>query len=286
MKLRVHHRTRYTYTEPLRHSVQSLHLWPATGPWQTVLHWSLKSPAQLHARVDGLGNHVHHGSFTPAKGQPDVLSLDVVASGVVDTLDVPMWCDAPGLPPPSLFLRSTALVEPHPRLAQWGTEVLQAAGWVPAGADADAARSALAVARIDTTLALAQAVQNKVRYRTGSTVVNTTALEAFDWGLGVCQDQAQVMVAVCRSLGWPARYVSGYFYAPDEPELASHAWVEVCVDVARREWLSVDITHSCLTDERHIRLAAGTDYSTCPPIKGVRQGGGVESMQVDITIVE
>lgn len=272
MKLRVHHRTHYTYTEPLRHSVQSLHLWPGTGPWQTVSHWSLKSPAVLHGRVDAFGNHAHHGTFSPSSLAAPVLALDVVATGLVVTHGQAMWCDEPGLPPPDLFLRSTAMVEPHPRMAQWAVQTL--------GAELTAA------ATVESIQALAQAVQNKVRYRSGSTAVDTTALEAFDWELGVCQDQAQVMVAVCRSLGWPARYVSGYFYAEDEPELASHAWAEVCVDVAFRQWLAVDITHACFTDERHIRLAAGTDYSTCPPIKGVRQGGGKESMEVDITIFE
>ncbi len=92
------------------------------------------------------------------------------------------------------------------------------------------------------------------------------------------------MVAVCRSLGIPARYVSGYFYAANEPNLASHAWADVCIDVAGRLWVRIDVTHACLIDERHIRVAVGTDYTACPPIKGVRQGGGEESMTVKITI--
>lgn len=275
MKLRIHHTTHYTFTTPLRHSVQSLHLWPASGPWQTVNHWELKSPAVLHSRTDALGNHVHHGSFSPSRGQPPVLALDVVASGVVDTHGVSVWTDAPGLPHPALFLRSTPMVEPHVRMARWAADRL------------GLSEAELAVGPVPTperVLTLTAAVGDKVRYRKGQTGVETTALEAFDWELGVCQDQAQVMVAVCRSLGWPARYVSGYFYAADEPDLASHAWAEVCVDVGQRRWLSVDITHACATDERHVRLAAGTDYSTCPPIKGVRQGGGREEMGVNIFI--
>ena len=110
------------------------------------------------------------------------------------------------------------------------------------------------------------------------------AREAFDWGLGVCQDQAHVMVAVCRSIDLPARYVSGYFYAANEPDLASHAWVDVCVDPANRRWLSLDVTHRCPTDERHIRLAAATDYSACTPVKGLRRGGGEEDMSVGVRI--
>jgi transglutaminase-like putative cysteine protease len=123
-----------------------------------------------------------------------------------------------------------------------------------------------------------------VAYRKNSTHVQTTALEAFDWEVGVCQDQAHVMIAVCRSLGIPARYVSGYFYAADEPDLASHAWVDVCVDVAAHRWVSIDVTHACVTDERHVRLAVGTDYAACPPIKGIRHGGGEESMTVSVQI--
>lgn len=275
MKLRIHHATHYTYTEPLRHMVQSLHLWPISGPGQTVLQWSLTSPVVLHGRMDALGNHVHHGSWVASPRQAPVLALSVHAAGVVATHAVARWTDAPGQPHPGLFLRSTPSVEPHARMAQWAIEVL---GLGPG--DLGPGRMPAA----QQVLALADAVHHKVRYRPGQTQVDTTALEAFDWGLGVCQDQAQVMVAVCRSLGWPARYVSGYFHAVDEPDLASHAWAEVCVDMARREWLSVDITHSCVTDERHVRLAAGTDYSTCPPVKGLRQGGGQERMAVNIEI--
>ena len=133
-------------------------------------------------------------------------------------------------------------------------------------------------------MALSQGGASIVSYQKNSTSVTTTALQAFEAGAGVCQDQAHVMVAICRSLGIPARYVSGYFYAANEPDLASHAWVDVCLDVTARRWVSIDVTHSCLIDQRHVRLAVGTDYNACPPIKGIRHGGGEEAMMVDITI--
>ena len=139
-------------------------------------------------------------------------------------------------------------------------------------------------ADLPALLALSAGVSGAVSYKKNSTNVTTTALQAFEAGAGVCQDQAHVMVAICRSLGLPARYVSGYFYAANEPDLASHAWADVCLDVSARRWVSIDVTHSCLIDERHIRLAMGTDYSACPPIRGVRHGGGEESMTVKITI--
>ncbi len=118
----------------------------------------------------------------------------------------------------------------------------------------------------------------------GSPTSSTTAAQALQQGEGVCQDQAHVMLAACRASGVAARYVSGYFYAPGAPDLASHAWVDVCLDIDARRWLSIDITHRCLMDERHVRLAVGPDYAACPPIRGVRSGGGEEAMKVDIAI--
>lgn len=274
MRLSVRHTTRYTYSEPLLYSVQTLHLWPVSGPLQAVEHWEVKTPATLHAQPDGQGNRVHSYSLV-ARAEQGVREQVITARGVVSTHGQAELSDVGRTPPPAFYLRSTALAEPHPRMAAW------ARATVPGLAPSLEAGEAPSVALL---LALTAAVADKVAYRKGSTSVETTALEAFDWELGVCQDQAHVMVAVCRSIGWPARYVSGYFYAANEPELASHAWVDVCIDAGERRWHSLDVTHRCLTDERHIRVAAATDYAACLPVKGLRRGGGQEQLSVDIRI--
>lgn len=271
MKLHIRHTTCYLYTEPLLYSVQNLHLWPLSGPGQTVLDWRIEAPARLYAQPDGLGNRVHSFSLT-AVAQQQLREVRIVAEGSVLSLGIPVFEDEPGLPHPAFYRRSTAHAEPHPRMNAWVRER------VPHVAPGQCTIS------VDQVLDLVRAVADKVRYRPGRTAVDTTALEAFDWGLGVCQDQAHVMVAVCRSLGLPARYVSGYFYAANEPDLASHAWVDVCIDLEARRWASVDVTHSCLVDERHVRLACGNDYTVCPPVKGLRRGGGDEQLSVDVKI--
>lgn len=271
MKLHIRHTTRYRYTEPLLYSVQVLHLWPSSGACQTVLGWRIRAPAGVAAQPDCLGNHVHAFSLV-ARPEQNLRELDVIAEGVVQTHGIAVFVDAPGLPHPFFYRRSTEHAEPHPRMAAWARQRLPALALEA---------SSPSVAEL---VQLASAVADQVRYQPGRTAVETTALEAFDWGLGVCQDQAHVMVAVCRSLGWPARYVSGYFHAVNEPELASHAWADVCIDTAAGRWASLDVTHRCLADERHIRLAAASDYTACPPIKGVRRGGGRESMAVKVEI--
>ena len=195
----------------------------------------------------------------------------VNAAGNVETLGIAEFTDAPSMPHPHLFLRATDLAQPNERLADFGRRFV-APSATPGCAD------------LGMLLALSQGVADAVSYQKYSTDVTTTAPQAFDAGIGVCQDQAHVMVAICRSLGIPARYVSGYFYAANEPDLASHAWVDVCLNVTARRWVSIDVTHSCPIDQRHVRLAVGTDYNACPPIKGIRHGGGQETMTVAIGI--
>jgi transglutaminase-like putative cysteine protease len=269
MKLHVRHITDYRYTEPLRYALQTLWLTPQSGPAQTVDYWSLGAPEKLFTQRDAFGNTISSYTFV-GKDADNVRWSLVNAAGDVETLGVAEFNDAETLPHPYFFLRATQLAEPHFELAEFGRR------FIPQSLDGTASLPAL--------LALSKGVADAVSYRKNSTSVTTTALEAFKSGAGVCQDQAHVMVAICRSLGYPARYVSGYFYAANEPDLASHAWCDVCLDVATRRWVSIDVTHHCLIDQRHVRLAMGTDYNACPPIKGVRQGGGDESMTVEITI--
>ena len=243
---------------------------PVSGPSQTVDFWSLGAPRALFAQLDAFGNTIHSYTFVGEAGDNVRWSL-VNAAGQVQTLGVAEFNDPPGMPMPQLYLRDSSLASSHPQLLDFGRRFVA----VPAfGKTTD----------LQEILALCAGVAGAVSYKKNSTNVTTTALQAFDAGAGVCQDQAHVMVAVCRSLGIPARYVSGYFYAANEPDLASHAWADVCLDIAGRRWVSIDVTHSCLIDERHVRLAMGLDYNACPPIKGVRHGGGEESMTVSITI--
>ena len=270
MKLHVRHTTDYRYTEPLRYALQTLWLTPQSGPAQTVHFWSLGAPEKLFAQCDAFGNSIHSYTFV-GKVADNVRWSLVNAAGDVETLGVAEFTDGDSLPHPLFYLRATQLAQSHPKLAEYGRRFVTPI----TGSN---------VVDLGMLLALSQGIADVVSYRKYSTSVTTTALEAFEAGAGVCQDQAHVMIAICRSLSIPARYVSGYFYAANEPDLASHAWVEVCLDVASRRWVSIDVTHSCLIDERHIRLAMGTDYNACPPIKGVRQGGGVESMSVEIAI--
>lgn len=264
MKLHIQHVTRYDYSAPLQYALQSLCLTPSSNAHQTVHAWSVSAPGTLFAARDGYGNLAHTCSMVGR-----LTGGEVRAVGLVETHGTPLLDDA--ATPAAVYLRTTPLTAGHERLHGLGEGFFGAAG---AGLDANAA------------LGLARTVVECIPYRPLTTGVHTTAMEALAQGAGVCQDHAHVFLSICRSHGVPARYVSGYFHAPGAEHLASHAWVDVCVDPVRHRWLSVDVTHACLMDERHVRLAVGPDYAACAPIRGVREGGGAESMRVRIDIHE
>lgn len=284
MKLHIVHRTVYRYRQPLRRVVQTLRLTPRRCSRQTLLDWSVTGSGSLHPDEDAWGNvaHLHcvdHGARR----------LSAEAAGLVETGAAPDWIDPLG-PAPDWYREASALVGRWPAIVDLALTCLPQGDW---------AHPLESLRGIQSLLRLAESVRHRVRYRPGSTDVHTTAEAAWRAGAGVCQDQAQVFIAACRAAGLPARYVSGYFLsrppgaaagAPGatdggaSTDLASHAWAEVCIDVPQRRWLGVDVTHACLIDERHVVVAVGPDYAACPPVRGVRSGGGDESMTVALHI--
>lgn len=267
MKLSIRHETHYEYSAPLQYALQQLCLTPQANAHQEVQSWHVNAPGRLYAQRDGWGNLAHSWSMARARGTRHVYRGSVTAHGIVQTTPAPLLVDDLAAPHPALYLRATALTAADAALAELGRAHL-------VGRSVDEA----------ALLALAAAVAARIAWRGGATHVGTTAAEALALGAGVCQDQAHVFIAACRAAGVPARYVSGYFHSPQAQQLASHAWADVCVDVDARRWLSIDITHRCTMDERHVRLAVGPDYAACAPVRGVREGGGDETLRVRVLI--
>jgi len=271
VKYKIRHHTVYHYAEPVRRSVHELRLAPRSGPLQSVHDWQIEVPGKLSEARDGFGNIVHNFTL----GAPSD-TIGITAWGEVEVLGAEdgvhgCYQDLAGegevRVSPLYFLAGTPLTVAPPALRAF------AAPYLAAGHEAPA------------LLALAEAIGGHVRYQPNATSVHTTAAEAFAHGVGVCQDQAHVMVAACRAFGIPARYVSGYFYDPEAVELASHAWADICLDAGSALWCSIDVTHGCLTDSRHVRLAVGPDYPSAAPIRGIREGGRGETLTVEIEIL-
>ena len=98
-------------------------------------------------------------------------------------------------------------------------------------------------------------------------------------GKGVCQDFAHLMIAMLRSFGVPARYVSGYIHRPNK-ESQSHAWCEVWLpDLG---WVGFDPTNDCPANEHFVKVAIGRDFTDVPPNKGIYRGQGQETISVRV----
>ena len=127
------------------------------------------------------------------------------------------------------------------------------------------------------------------KFDTEATTVMTTVQDFFKVRRGVCQDFAQLMVSCLRSIGLPARYVSGYLETlppPGKPKLigsdASHAWASIwCGD---HGWIDLDPTNNILPADRHITTAWGRDYSDVTPLRGILVGGGTHELTVSVDV--
>jgi len=134
---------------------------------------------------------------------------------------------------------------------------------------------------------LNEVIFSAFEYQPGLTQADSPIDIALSAGRGVCQDFAHIMLAVCRSWGLPARYVSGYLFTDrkqgdrSDPD-ATHAWVEVFLPSLR--WVGFDPTNNAIAGERHIAVAVGRDYSDVPPSRGVYKGGGDSRLGVAVTV--
>ena len=123
-----------------------------------------------------------------------------------------------------------------------------------------------------------------------ATTVATPLEQVIEKRRGVCQDFAHFQIGCLRSLGLPARYVSGYLETlppPGKPKLvgsdASHAWVQVFVPGIG--WVDTDPTNNMLASDRHIVVAWGRDFDDVSPIRGVISGGGRHSLNVAVDVI-
>ena len=113
-------------------------------------------------------------------------------------------------------------------------------------------------------------VYRRMTYGFDRTGVRTTASQALAVGHGVCQDYAHLMLALCRLLGIPARYVSGYLVG----EGGTHAWVEVLQPLTDRtvKIVAWDPTHDRPADPNYLTVAVGRDYRDVAPVSGTYCG--------------
>ncbi|GGE42066.1 transglutaminase [Agaricicola taiwanensis] len=265
MRISIRHETRYQYSASPTRVTQILRLTPRDHDGQYITSWRVEvdRPVRLSQSEDAFGNITH--TFTAEGGE----SLTMLAEGEVQTHDANgMVTGTSEKFAPELYLRETPLTKADSAITSFAKEITE-----EARGD-----------RLNQLHVLLAGVHRGMIFDARPTDTTTTAAEAFAMRRGVCQDLSHVFIAAARSIGIPARYVSGYFRRIDGvvDQEAGHAWVEAYV--TGLGWVGFDPANGISVTDAHARVAMALDYLGAAPIRGTRYGGGEEVLNVFLKV--
>lgn len=290
MKYHLRHTTRYDYSSDVTLSHNEARLLPRDLPWQQVIDAELTidpKPIRLRERVDFFGNRVSYFTIQELHS-----SLEVTLNSKITTLPRQLppknlnisWNDAVDiiktdrsvgnlLQDARLMMLDSDFIRSHPALAEYAGHAFQKGRSI-----------------VEAIQAFNLQIFTDFTYDPEHTTIATPVLDVLNSRRGVCQDFAHLAIGCLRSIGLPARYVSGYMETlppPGQPKLqgadATHAWL--AVGIPGWGWLEIDPTNGTLPDERYLTLGWGRDFADVTPLKGVMNGGGKDllSVAVDVT---
>lgn len=279
MRLEIRYRNEFAYDQPARESHNLLRACPVSDARQTLESYTVD--VTPHARVfwyvDHWGTRVDEFGVREAHD-----ALVVQADSVVVTrTPEPVTSDSSVSEYSTLIGDFVPFLAPSPHTV-WDDRIReQASDAVNGIEEAQAA-----------VTAIADLVHEVLVYEPGSTFVGVLPATILANKKGVCQDFAHLAVAMYRSVGIPARYVSGYLYAvnqndavaPDDPELdvQTHAWIEAWLP--GHGWWELDPTNPQPIGELHVKIGHGRDYDDVMPLKGVYHGASQHELGVNVRI--
>ena len=287
MIYRIRHRTRYAYSAPVTVSHHVARLRPRTTASQRVISFALEvaplaTVTTLH--TDYFGNAA---AFFSVEGLHS--ELEVTTDGLVEVSPAqlpavelsPTWEDVaamfrdpvpPGVVEACQFVFDSPLLASHPDLAAYARVSFPSGTPLLAG-----------------VRDLTSRIHQDFTFDPKATTVSTPLRTVFTQRRGVCQDFAHLGIACLRSLGLPARYVSGYLRTdPPEgqPRLVgadqSHAWLSVYCP--HQGFVDFDPTNDLIPSDRHVTLAYGRDFSEVSPLAGMVTGGGEHRLTVAVDV--
>jgi len=276
MTLKVVHLTRFLYHGEVLESHNEARLCPISDPMQRCASFELKVTPSVNVitRRDFFLNRVDYFDVMRPHDSLEIESTAVVETRAEMRGPVPTGLTLHSLDSPEVDV-SVFEYQVESQLIRTPVSVMNEAREVMGEAVTDLWWNAVAIGRH---------IYATFDYVPGATDSRTPVADALAARRGVCQDFANVMIAMCRSRGIPARYVSGYFYngkTGDENE-ASHAWVEIYLP--HHGWKAWDPTHAREADPRYIKLAIGRDYGDIKPVSGAFRGKGSRHMAVTVQV--
>lgn len=285
MKYEVSHRTTYSYRLPVTQSQHLIHLAPRSSARQRVVHHSLLiDPAPIVKSEI----HDYFGNTAILLRIDDQHSEFVVHARSTVELSPPHLPELEATPPWEEVTASLAKRPIDLEAVQYVCKSRQA----PTSYEfRDFAAVSFTPGRpvLSGAMDLTQRMFREFKFDPTATDISTPVAQVLRNKRGVCQDFAHLAISSLRSLGLPARYVSGYLLTrppPGQPKLqgadASHAWFSLWSPDTG--WVDFDPTNGVMPSLEHITVAYGRDYDDISPISGVLLGGGDQVMTVAVDV--
>ena len=265
MRVSVDHRTRYRFSAPQSRLVQMLRLTPPHSHDQTVARWRIDvdCDASLREGRDGFGNLV---TMLYVNGPVEHIEIAVLGEVLTTHSDGVLHGVAEALPPPQ-FLRATPATPRDAAIEAFAAEVAGGAGPLAA------------------LHALNQAFHQRFSLDLSRPEPGLDAGAAFARPSASPRDLAQMFAVAARSIGVPARYVSGYsvaaFLGRHRP--TPHGWAEAHVEGLG--WIGFDPCTARCPEEDYVRVAVALDAAGAAPVAGSRLGDGEEELDVDVQVI-
>ena len=287
-RYRVIHETSYRYVPAVSSARQQAHLTPRATEWQQLLEHTLTitpPPDERRDSEDYFGNRI-----TRCVLEQKVEQLSLRAESLVT---VQTHAPARGSASPGWRSVRDLCADGTPALSFELAQFMVASDLAPVLPEAVVyAKTHLREggAWLDSLLALTESIHAQFAFDPAATTITTPVAEVLESKRGVCQDFAHLMISCLRSVGLPARYVSGYILThppAGQPLLAgadaSHAWVSAyCPEFG---WVDFDPTNGKLADTEFITLGWGRDFSDVTPLRGVVLGSGTQKLKVSVTVL-
>jgi len=282
MRFQVSHSTEYRYPVPASESFAELRVWPQDNDSQRILSRRLEiSPSvRVDNYVDYFGNKVEFFSI-PHRHH----SLVVTSEAEIETFAI-----QPSEAALDISLGEARQIYNSQRHKLF--EFMEPSHHVPLNQHRRIRKQFFKQADSlgESLRKLNTWIYKNLEYKPGETTISTPIDDVVRERRGVCQDFAHLMLAILRSNGIPARYVSGYIEAFDPEKTdakligaaASHAWVEVFLPGG--SWWGLDPTNNQAAGERHIEVAFGRDYSDVAPMRGTYKGAVDQKLNVIVSL--
>jgi transglutaminase-like putative cysteine protease len=273
---KIHHITKYQYNRPVKESVNEIRLFPHHIENQDVLQYELTitNNPEVEYSEDYYGNRV--GNFNTLEIHDEMIIVSKMLVRVNHSLQIPA---IDNLTVNDLAIYKEKSIEllrlSYPEIITKNDQIQAILAEINCKG-----KPVIEIAQLCN-----QYIYSNFMYTKGITNIETTVDEILELRKGVCQDFAHVLLQLVRTVGIPARYVSGYI-CPNEGGLrgegATHAWVEIYTPT--QGWLGLDPTNNIWTMDNHVKLSVGRNFYDCTPVKGTFKGLAIQTLSVSVSI--